>query len=111
MRTPFSQDVKHKWVKLDKKVVELLLELEHDKYKDYMLSDGSVIVEMDKLSYGYVEAAHYWYEMLMPTFKNKQYAISKKDKCVFIKPEEEKVAICGLPWMIVYSFAQEMINR
>jgi hypothetical protein len=90
MRTPISQDVKHKWVKLDKKVVELLLELEYDKYKDYVLSDGSVIVELDKPSYGYIEAAHYWYEMLMTTFKDNQYAASKKDKRVFIKREEEK---------------------
>jgi hypothetical protein len=65
MRTPISQDVKHKWVKLDKRVVQLLLELEYDPYKDYVQNDGSVIVEMDKLSYGYAEAAHYWYETLM----------------------------------------------
>jgi hypothetical protein len=58
MRTPISQDVKHKWVKLDKRVVQLLLELEYDRYKDYVQNDGSVIVKMDKLSYGYVEAAH-----------------------------------------------------
>ena len=40
MRTPISDDVKHKWLKLDKKVVELLLELEHDTYKEYVLNDG-----------------------------------------------------------------------
>jgi hypothetical protein len=47
---------------------ELLLELENDKYKDYVLPNGSLIVEMDKLSYRYVEAAHYWYENLAETF-------------------------------------------
>jgi hypothetical protein len=72
MRTPISQDVKHEWVKLDKRVVQLLLELEYNQYKDYIQNDGSVIVEMDKLSYGYVEAAHYWYETLMSAFKNNQ---------------------------------------
>jgi hypothetical protein len=59
MRTLINHDVKHKWVKLDKRVVELLLELENEKYKDYVLPDGSLIVEIDKLSYGYVEAVHY----------------------------------------------------
>ncbi len=59
MRTPISKDVKHKWLKLDKKVVDLLLELENDKYKDYVLSNSSAIVKMNKLSYGYIEAAHY----------------------------------------------------
>ncbi len=48
MGTPIPEDVKHKWLKLEKKVVELLLELENGKYKDYALNDGSVIVEMKK---------------------------------------------------------------
>jgi len=96
MRTPISDDVRHKWLKLDKKVVELLLELEHDKYKDYVLKDGSVIVEMDKLSYGYVEAAHYWWEELKDKFEKDDYAVSKKDKCVFIKREEDKVSFCAI---------------
>jgi len=95
MRTPISQDVKHKWVKLDKRVVKLLLELEYDRYKDYIQNDGSVIVKIDKLSYGYVEAAHYWYETLMSAFKNNQYAISRKDKCLFIKRQDNKLALCG----------------
>jgi hypothetical protein len=30
MRTPISQDLKHKWVKLDKRVVQLLLGLEYN---------------------------------------------------------------------------------
>jgi len=96
MRTPISDNVKHKWLKLDKKVVELLLELEHDKYKDYVLKDGSVIVEMDKLSYGYVEAAHYWWEELKDKFEKDDYTVSKKDKCVFIKRKEDKVSFCAI---------------
>jgi hypothetical protein len=95
MRTPISQDVKHKWVKLDKRVVKLLLELEYDRYKDYIQNDGSVIVKIDKLSYGYVEAAHYWYETLMSAFKINQYAIRRKDKCLFIKHQDNKLALCG----------------
>lgn len=73
MRTPITHDVKHIWVKLDKRVVELLLELQHDKCKDYVLPDGTVIVEMDKLSYGYVEAAHYLYESLAKNFAPIKY--------------------------------------
>jgi hypothetical protein len=72
-----------------------LLELEYDKYKDYVLQDGSVVVEMDKLSYGYVEAAHYWYETLTETFTSNDYNTSEKDKCLFIKKDENNVAICG----------------
>jgi hypothetical protein len=76
-------------------VVELLLELEHDKYKDYVLDDGSVIFELDKLSYGYVEAAHYWWEELKDKFEKDDYAVSKKDKWVFIKRKGEQVSFCG----------------
>jgi hypothetical protein len=54
-----------------------------------------VIVKIDKLSYGYVEAAHYWYETLMSAFKINQYAIRRKDICLFIKRQDNKLALCG----------------
>jgi hypothetical protein len=47
--------------------------------------DGSDVVAMDKLSYGYVEVVHYRYENLIKTFKKNKYAIARKDKCIFIK--------------------------
>jgi hypothetical protein len=34
MRTPMTDDVKHKWVKLDKRVVQVLMELQPDRYKN-----------------------------------------------------------------------------
>jgi len=83
--------VKHKWIKLDKRVVDILL----DEYKDYVLPDGSIMVEMDKLSYGYVEAAHYWYETLMSAFIKNGYKVSGKDKCVLMKQQGSKLAISG----------------
>ncbi len=54
-----------------------------------------MIIEMDKLSYGYVKAAHYWWEELKSKFE-KEYIISKKDKCVFIKHQNECVSFCGI---------------
>lgn len=99
MRTPISYDVKHKWLKLDRKVVELLLEMQPDKYKDYIMRGGSITVEMDKLSYGYVEAAHYWYEELAKVFIKNSYKISKRDKCVFIRCEEGKCLSVEPLWM------------
>jgi hypothetical protein len=76
MRTPMTDDVKHKWVKLDKRVVQKLMELQPDRYKNYVLPDGSVIVKMKKLSYGYVEAAHYWWRDLSGTFTDNGYVVS-----------------------------------
>jgi len=95
MRTPITEDVKHKWIKLDKRVVDILLELKYDEYKDYVLPDGSIVVEMDKLSYGYVEAAHYWYETLISAYMKNGYKVSGKDKCVLTKCEGSKIAISG----------------
>jgi len=93
MRTPITEDMKHKWIKLDKRVVEILLELKYDEYKDYVLPDGSIVVEMDKLSCGYVKAAHYWYETLMSAFIKNGYKVSGKDKCVLMKQQGSKLAI------------------
>ncbi len=44
MRTPMVDDVLHKWVKLHKMVVQVLMELEPDVYQPYVLPDGTVIV-------------------------------------------------------------------
>lgn len=70
MRMPIVDNIKHKWVKLHWMVVQVLMELEPHKYKDYVLPDGTVIVQMKKISYGYVEAAHYWWKNLAKTFVN-----------------------------------------
>jgi hypothetical protein len=59
MHTPMVEDVKHKWVKLDKLVVQILSKIEPRRYEPYMQPDGTVIVKMNKISYGYVKAAHY----------------------------------------------------
>ena len=80
-RIPMVDNVKHKWVKLDKLVVKVLQELESGNYEPYLLQDGSVIVKMKKISYGYVEAAHYWYKDSSDTFVSAGYSQSKKDKC------------------------------
>jgi hypothetical protein len=32
MYTPITVDVKHKWMKLDKRVIKILLDIEYNKY-------------------------------------------------------------------------------
>ena len=96
MRTPMVDDVKHKWVKLDKRVVEILYELEPGKYEPFIEPDGTLIVEMTAISYGFVEAAHYFWKGLTNTFVSNGYIQSKKDKCVYIKREDGNIAYCGV---------------
>ena len=96
MRTPMVDDVKHKWVKLDKRVLEILYELEPGKYEPFIEPDGTLIVEMMAISYGFVEAAYYFWKRLTNTFVSNGYIQSKKDKCVYIKREDGNIAYCGV---------------
>jgi hypothetical protein len=58
MHTPMADDVKHKWVQLDNRVVQVLTELQPGKHYKYVLPDGTFVVKIMKLSYGYVHTAH-----------------------------------------------------
>jgi hypothetical protein len=87
-------DVKHKWVRLDRVVVKVLLELRPGEYDKYVMDDGTMVMEMNAISYGLVEPAHYWYKNLRGTIEKNKYKCSAKDKCLFIKWSEDKVAFC-----------------
>jgi hypothetical protein len=63
----------------------VLQELEPGAYEPYLFQDGSVIVKMKKISYGYKEAAHNSYTDLSDTFFSAAYNQSKRDKCMFMK--------------------------
>jgi hypothetical protein len=63
-------DVKHKWMKLDKDVVDMLLEIDRDRYESYVREHGTMVVHNEKLMYGYQEAAHYWYDEIAEVFHN-----------------------------------------
>jgi hypothetical protein len=89
------EDVKHKWVNLDKRVAQVLIELDPEKYKEYLLPDGTIIVKMKKISYGCVEAAKYWWKDLTETFNSHNYVTSQKDKCLFIRHEDKNLALFG----------------
>jgi hypothetical protein len=38
------EDVKHKWMKLDKDVVDVLLKIDRERYKKYVRADGTMVV-------------------------------------------------------------------
>ena len=85
MRMPMVEDMKHKWVHLDKLVVKILRELQPGEYEPYVSSDGTMIMKMTKINNGLVKAAHYWYKHLKGMFDASNYESSEKDKCVYIK--------------------------
>jgi hypothetical protein len=69
-------------------------EIRPGEYKPYIMDDGTIIMEMTKISYGLVEAAHYWYQDLKKTFLQNDHHASMKDKCVFTKRVGDKVSYC-----------------
>jgi hypothetical protein len=49
-----------------------------------------------KVELWYVEAAHYWWKDLSSTFMEKGCTVCLKDKCVFVKRDDDgRIAICG----------------
>jgi hypothetical protein len=96
LNTPMPDDVKHKWMKLDKDVVDMLVEIDRARFSTYVQADGTMIVQNEKLMYGYQEAAHYWNDEISEVFLKNRYKKCMKDKCVFVKKEAGKHAICGL---------------
>ena len=56
--------------------------------------DGKILVELDKIMYGYKEAAYWWNVTLVKTFLANGYKQMGKDKCVLVKSEGNKVSYC-----------------
>jgi hypothetical protein len=56
LNTPRPPEVKHKHVWIPADIAEILIELE-PSFAEFKQPDGSILVEMDKLFYGYKDAA------------------------------------------------------
>ena len=68
LNTPMHDDVKHKWLMLDKDVASMLMSMDADYWKGFLRKDGKILVELDKIMYGYKEAAHWWNKTLIKVF-------------------------------------------
>jgi hypothetical protein len=82
LNTPMPPEVKHKWMFLDPMVSKRLIEREPELWAPFYRKDKRILVQLDKLLYGYKEAAHYWNKILIEMFKSDGWTIHKKDKCV-----------------------------
>jgi hypothetical protein len=95
LNTPMPKEVQHKWILLDTSVSGMLVKLNPGKWKNYLRSDNKILVEMDKLIYGYREAAYYWYQELTKMFIQGGYKVCMKDKCVTILREGGLLCMCA----------------
>ena len=52
LNTPMNDDVKHKWLMLDKDVASILMSMDKNYWKTFLRKDGKILVELDKIMYG-----------------------------------------------------------
>ena len=55
---------------------------------------GKILVELDKIMYGFKEAAHWWNKTLIKVFLDNGYRQKSKDQCVIFKVEGGQVSYC-----------------
>ena len=96
LNTSMYEDVKHKWLMLDKDVASILMSMDADYWQTYLPKDGKILVELDKIMYGYKEAAHWWNKTLINGFMDNGYRQLSKERCVMVKTEGGKVSYCAI---------------
>ena len=96
LNTPMNDDVKHKWLMLDKDVASILMSMDSNYWKSFLRNDGKILVQLDKIMYGFKEAAYWWNKTLTKVFLDHGYRQMNKDQCVMVKSEGSKVAYCAI---------------
>ena len=81
LNTPRPKNVKYKHVWIPADIAAILVEIE-PAFKEFVHSDGRILVEMDKLFYGYKEAALYWYLLLVGVLLKYGFKASYWDPCI-----------------------------
>jgi Reverse transcriptase (RNA-dependent DNA polymerase) len=85
LNSKMVDDVKHKWVLLPRTVVQKLIERDRAKWEPFLRHDGTILVEMDKVMYGYKEAAIQWFNNHEMMMIEGEFSNFKKDPCFFYK--------------------------
>ena len=96
MNTPINDNVKHKWLMLDKDVASVLMSMDKEYWKEFLRRDGTILVRLDKIMYGFKEAAYWWNVLLVQAFLDNGFKQMDKDKCVLTKSEGNHVAYCAI---------------
>ena len=78
---------------LDKDVAAVLMSMDADYWKTFLRRDGKILVELDKIMYGFKEAAYWWNKTLVKVFLENGYRQMGKDQCVLVKTEGSKVKL------------------
>ena len=84
LNTAMNDDVKHKWPMLDKDVANVLMGMNADYWRRYLRRDGKILARLDKIMYGFKEAAYWWNVTLTKVFLENGYRQMSKDRCAAI---------------------------
>ncbi len=76
-------------MKIDPVIAQILVGIE-PSYKNYLLSDGSLVVRLDKALYGCIESARLFYENISKALENYGFEKNSYDPCVFNKMMYDK---------------------
>ena len=81
---------------LDKDVAKVLMGMDADYWRTYLRRDGKILVKLDKIMYGFKEATYWWNVTLTKVFLENGYKQMSKDKCVFVKSENNQISYCAI---------------
>ena len=70
------------------------MSMDSEYWKGFLRRDGKILVKLDKIMYGFKEAAYWWNVMLIKVFVDNGYRQLSKDQCVLVKSEGNKVSYC-----------------
>ena len=70
--------------------------MDADYWKDFLRKDGKILVELDKIMYGYKEAAHWRNKTLIKVFMDYGYHQMSNDQCVMVKTDGNRVSYCAI---------------
>jgi len=81
-------------MRLEPKLAEVLAALE-PSYQEYVNSDGTLVVTLQKALYGCVESARLWYDNISGLLKSDGFEQNTHERCVFNKViDGEQLTIC-----------------
>ena len=97
LNTPMPDEVKYKWLYLDKYAAERFVALQPEKFAGFQEPKGSMLVEMKKLGYGWTEASHYWNKVLDRMFtEGGGYKSLSKDRAAYVKRRDNAICMIGV---------------
>ena len=81
LNTPLKEDI---YMRLKQDIVKILLQ--HDpSLLQFVCSDGTIIVQLNKCLYGLKQSGAEWHDLLVDFLKSLGYTQSQADRCVFFK--------------------------